>query len=84
MGRGASGINIQSLSWQIEACHAAGSRSKLKSEIGQEMKSRLPADRQTDTVGNWRGCRVDGASSYKETVNLTQERAEKLILTLLN
>lgn len=77
-------VTIQSLSWQIEARHADGSRSNLESEIGQEMKSALPADRQTDTVGIWTSCQVVGASSYEEMVNLTQESAEKLILTLLN
>lgn len=84
MGRSRSGITIQSVSWQIQARHAGSSHSKLESEIGQKMKSHLLADRQTDTVGIWMSCQVIGASSYEEIVNLTQEKAEKLILTLLN
>lgn len=51
--------------------------------IGREMKNDLPADRRTQS-GIWTSCQVVGASSYEEIVNLTQERAEKLILTLLN
>lgn len=84
MDSSTGGAAIQSLSWQIEARHEDGLRSKLESEIGREMKSALPGDRQTDTVGIWTSCQVLGASSYEEIVNLTQERAEKLILTLLN
>lgn len=56
----------------------------LQVRVGDWTKNEKPADRQTDTVGIWTSCQVIGASSYEEIVNLTQEKAEKLILTLLN
>lgn len=84
MERSTSGVSIKSLSWHIQTQHAGALQSKTESEIGRWTRSRLPVDRQTDTVGIWTSCQVVGASSYKETVNLTQEREKKLILTLLN